>query len=793
MPRKLALIAVAIALLQAFPGGRLHAVPAVARQAGVREPTPVSPHRAFLKQYCVACHNDQARVAGLALDLADLEAVQEHAETWEKVVRKLRAGAMPPVGRPRPDQGSIEQFATNLETALDRAAAAAPNPGRTGPHRLNQTEYANAIRDLLALDVDVSALLPNDDLAFGFDNNADYLSLSGALLDRYLVAARRISRLAVGDPTLPPESRTYSVNTLLLAQTDRMGEDLPFGSRGGIAAHHYFPLDGEYVLKVRPRLQGRRAIRETEQLEVRVDGRQVAVFTMDPGSANYQQELESRAVRVPVKAGEHVVVATFLRKTSAIEGFRPELVPIQARDSMGLWSIWGVRFIEVSGPYNPAGPGDTVSRRRIFTCRPVGAEREEPCARQILATLARRAYRRPVVDHDLQTLVGFYTAARKDGTFDDGIQSALERLLVDPDFLFRVERDPASVRPGSAHRVSDLELASRLSFFLWSSIPDDELLGLAERHRLSNNAVLRQQVARMLADPRSSSLMKNFAAQWLHLRNVRAIKPDPEVFPEFDDNLREAFQRETELFLDSQFREDHSVVNLLDADYTFLNERLARHYGIGGVYGSHFRRVAYPDDRRAGLFGHGSILSVTSYPNRTSVVLRGKWLLENVLGAPPPPPPPDVPALPEPAEGGARAKRVPLRESMEQHRKNPVCATCHAQLDPLGFALEQFDGIGRWRTVDGETPIDASAKLSDGTVVSGAAGLRATLVARRSQFVSAMTEKLLTYALGRGTAYYDMPAVRAILRESEATDYRWSSIVAGIASSTPFSMRRSAP
>ncbi len=835
--------------------------------------------RALLDRYCVTCHNEKLRTAGLTLETMDVVNVGAGAEVWEKVIRKLRMGAMPPPGRPRPDQAAYDAFATYLETSLDRAAAARPNPGRTETfHRLNRTEYQNAIRDLLALEIDAASMLPADEAdRHGFDNMAGVLSVSPALLDRYVSAANKISRLAVGLPPGGPVIETYHV-PLNLLQDDRLSEELPFASRGGLAVRHHFPVDGEYLIKIR--LQTNyvdyiRGIDEAHQIEIRLDGMRVRQFTVggdapgkpapasyegnifgDPAWENYMHTADAGLdVRVPVRAGPHVVGVSFPREMWESEGV---LQPRQSGFALAVNSVPDgnprVGQVTISGPYQVVGPGDTASRRKIFVCQPTierersgagrrgspetpprlpgwGPQRSEPrraqepprmsgdevsCAKTILSTLARRAYRRPATKQEVETLFSFYKLGRAEGTLrpstgserpelvegrqaagvvslanhsvDAGIQAALERLLVDPNFLFRIERDPPKVVPATAYRLTDLELASRLSFFLWSSIPDDELLDAATRGKLSDPRVLERQVRRMLADPRSKALTDNFVGQWLYLRNIRSVYPDPDVFPEFDDNLREALQRETELFFESQVREDRSVVELLSANYTFLNERLARHYGISNIYGNRFRRVTFSDDERGGLLGHGSLLTVTSYPNRTSPVLRGKWLLENILGTPPPPPPPDVPALPDRGEGG---KLASVRERLEQHRRNPACAVCHAPMDPLGFALENFDAIGGWRASEAGASIDASGALPNGNHFEGLAGLRSVLLSQREQFVRTVTEKLLTYALGRGVEYYDLPEVRTITREATASDYRWSSIILGIVKSTPFQMRRS--
>jgi mono/diheme cytochrome c family protein len=757
--------------------------------------------RALIDKYCVSCHNGRLKTAGLALDGLDISSPGENAATWEKVVKKLRSGTMPPAGRPRPDPATYAALATSLETALDRAAAAHPNPGRPPLHRLNRAEYTNAIRDLLALDIDGRSLLPPDDSGYGFDNIADVLSISPALLEQYMNAAGKISRLAIGDASMRPVVETYNLRPTLL-QDDRMGEDLPFDTRGGMAVRHYFPVDGEYQLKIRLRRTHSNQIRglgEPNQIEVRLDRARVKEFTVGgEGPRNpwgavasaslYEQTADDGLeLRLRVNAGSRLITVAFPRKSGVPEGV------LEPRLSVGTYEFAGdrdsymsVATVQITGPYNGTTPKDTPSRRRIFVCSPSGAQDEDACAKKILTTLARRAFRRPVTDRDLDPLVEFYRRGRAKGSFEAGIELALRTVLVDSDFLFRAERARVGV-PGSVHRLSDIELASRLSFFLWSSIPDDQLLELAERGTLSSPTVLRQQVARMLADDRSAALIGNFVGQWLHLRNMATVTPDPDEFPEFDENLREAMQRETELFVESQLREDRSVVDLLSADYTFLNERLARHYGVPNVYGSHFRRVTLTDPTRRGLLGQGSILTVTSYANRTAPTIRGKWMLENLLGAPPPPPPPNVPSLEEATPG----KHTSVRERLEQHRKNAVCASCHAPMDPLGLALENFDAIGKWRTRDGNTTIDPSGGLPDGSTFSGPAGVRQLLLGRREQFVSTVAEKLLTYAMGRGLEYYDAPAVRAIMREAAPSDYHWSSLILAIVKSTPFQMRRS--
>ena len=766
-------------------------------------------YRAVLDQYCVTCHNQTARTAELLLDQADVENIDQEPEVWEKVVKKLRSGAMPPAGMPRPDQATYNSLALYLETALDRAAAAHPNPGRPVLHRLNRVEYTHAVRDLLALDIDGNTLLPADDSRYGFDNIGEVLTVSPLLMERYMAAAGKISRLAVGDPDVLPVFETYNVPKYYV-QEDRMNEDLPLGSRGGIAVRHHFPLDGEYIIQVRLAKNSRdyiRGIGEPHHLDVLLDGVRVKRFTIggekhgrsagifssaamgDPKQEVYERTADKiLEVRFPASAGPRMVGVAFLKETSVPEGPRlPRMTQYDLLQHKG-GAPW-VGTISIGGPYNPTGMTETPSRRKIFVCRPNTVQEEEPCAQQILSTLARRAYRRPLTDQDLQTLLDFYTVGVKKGGFEEGIRRALARILVGPEFLFRMEFDPENVAPDTPYPISDLELASRLSFFLWSSIPDDQLLDLAERGQLKDPVILEQEVRRLLTDGRSKALVINFGGQWLQLRQLRSVSPDPDTFPYFDDNLREAFGQETELFLESLLREDRSILDLLNADHTFVNERLARHYGIPNIYGSHFRRVVLTEEHRRGLLGKGSILTVTSYANRTSPVLRGKWVLDHILGTPPAPPPPNIPDLVERDQDG---KAFSMREALEQHRANPVCATCHSQMDPLGFALENFDGTGSWRTIDADAPIDASGILPDGTRFQGPVELQRVLIESKSEeFVNTVTEKLLTYALGRGVESYDAPAIRSIIREAAPDDYRWSSLILGIVKSTPFQMRRS--
>ena len=764
--------------------------------AGLRLHSPTSvppslpPYRTLLDRYCVSCHNRQLKTAGVEFDSLDLARVGGDAPVWEKVVRQLRTGVMPPEGMPLPTADDRSAFSSWLESALDRAAESDPNPGRPASYRLTRTQYANAVRDLLALEIDGPSLLPSDDLAYGFDNISDALSFSPLLLERYLSAARKISRLAVGDPTLHPAAATYTTSPLAV-QSGRMSEELPFGSGGGLAIRHHFPLDGEYVLTIS--LQRRRT-GQPRQLGVRLDGKRLRLIRLegqDRNSSYGRPAAPDPTVRFPAEAGTRTVAVSFLQRAPAPEGLGPARLPVGSL--RGGYSDRGVRSLRIDGPFRVQGPGDTPSRRRIFICRPLpGRDADElDCARRILANLARRAYRRPVTNDDVEPLLEFYREGRSRGGFDAGIQSALERILVDPEFLFRVERDPATVAPATAFNLSGLDLASRLSFFLWSSVPDEELLVAAAGGRLSDPDDLEVQVRRMLADSRSKALVTNFATQWLHLRNLRAVTPDENRYPEWDDNLREALRQETELFLESQLRLDRSVTDLLEADYTFVNQRLARHYGIPRVYGNRFRRVNLQDERRRGLLGQGSILTVTSYATRTSPVLRGKWLLENILGTRVPPPPADVPELPE---HGEQKRATSTRELMEQHSGNPACSSCHRLMDPLGFALENFDAIGRWRDRDhGDLPIDSLATLPDGTRVQGPADLRSLILNRRREFIETLTGKLLTYAVGRGIEPYDMPAVREIMRKAAPSNYRWSALILGIVKSRPFRMKRSGP
>ena len=743
-------------------------------------------HQAMVKRYCVSCHNERLKSGGLVLDGVSLTDLAPGAETWEKVVRKLRTNAMPPANMPRPDAAAKSAFITYLETGIDRAAAAKPFPGRTESiHRLNRAEYRNAVRDLLALDVDVESMLPADDMSYGFDNNGGVLKMTPSLLDRYMATARHVSRLAIGSPTIQPTAETFRLRADL--SQDISFDTLPLGTRGGTAIKYQFPLDAEYSIEVEPLTGGT----DAHQLEVSIDGERIKVFTVGgrrpqaAAAVAYDVPDDSLEVRVPVKAGPRVVGVTFVRKSGAlVESVREPFYTPHAEG--GTRSQPSVASVTISGPFAPTGVGETPSRQRIFACRPSNRQAEAGCARQILTQLARRAYRRPATDAQLKELLGFYTDGRTNGTFESGIELALRRLLVSPEFLYRIEADPTSVAPGSVYAVGDYELASRLSFFLWSSIPDEALLDAAAKGSLKNEQELARQVRRMIADPRSEALAKNFAGQWLYLRTIEGSLPNVYLFPNFGENLRQDFRRETELFFDSIVRENRGLLELLTADYTFVNERLARHYGIPYVYGSQFRRVTIADENRRGLLGQGSILTVTSLADRTTVVGRGKWILENLLGAPPPAPPPDVPPLVESKSGG---KVLTLRERMQQHRANPVCASCHARMDPLGFALENFDATGQWRTMEAGAPIDASAELPDGSRFEGPAGLRKMLLGQSDQVATATTEKLLIYALGRGLGHYDLPAVRKIVQSSAGDNYRLQSIILGVVNSVPFRMK----
>ncbi|HTM03715.1 MAG TPA: DUF1592 domain-containing protein, partial [Vicinamibacterales bacterium] len=724
-------------------------------------PTGFAPQDVLAK-YCVTCHNDRLKTAGLVIDPATVADIGASAEQWEKVVRKLRTAAMPPANMPRPDAATYDALASYLEGQLDRAAATHPQLGKLPlVHRLTRTEYANAIRDLLGLDalpreIRIDFLLPPDNVSSGFDNIADLLFMSPATLERYLDAATKISRFAVGDPSMPVLVNIHKIDEE--HPQDERVDDLPFGTRGGLAVHADIPADATYVIKVD--MAG--AARDAGMIEVTVDG----------ARADLRRAAGALEIPLPIKAGSHLIGVAFLERTEA----RDEAI-VRPR-WRGRGTQPALASVTIAGPYDVSSPGDSASRRRIFVCRPTAAADEAPCARKILSTLARRAYRRPITDTDLQDLLPFYEDGRASGTFDLGIERAIERLLVSSQFLFRIERQPATAATGGLYRISDVELASRLSFFLWSSIPDDELLDAAAAGRLKDAKVLDQQVRRMLADPRSQAMTTNFAAQWLYLRDLFAKHPDEILFPDFDETLREAMAKETELFVDSVLRENRPVTDLLTANYTFLNERLAKHYGIPNVHGSYFRRVTLPaGSPRGGLLGQGSVLTITSYANRTSPVLRGKWVLENLLSAAPPPPPANIPALKTEDSGN---QPLTLREAMTAHRANPSCASCHARMDPIGFAMENFDGIGKWRDVDADRPIDASGVFPDGTAFTGIAGLKQVLLRQSDQFVDTFAERLLMYALGRNLQYYDRPAIRAILHDARTSNDTFASLVMGV-------------
>ena len=781
-------------------------------------PGEVSP-RLLLDQYCGGCHNQSLLTAGLALDTLDPENAAEDAEVWESVIRKLRTRAMPPAGMPRPDEATYEVLVGSLETVIDGDWGANPTPGRINSvHRLNRTEYNNAVRDLFALDTDIRSLLPGDETADGsFDNMADALSVTTTHLERYMTVARQVTRLAVGLAPENAETKTYEV-PLHVEQDVRRSENLPLGSRGGTAIEHHFPVDGEYVIKVALRRNYQQylvGMGWPQKIEVRLDGALLERFTVGEPPEGAQPATRSHAgagfgdreweefmqslgdafleVRLPITAGPHIVGVSFLR-----ELWEPEWVqqPLQRGRPLAVDERYmgyaAVGSVDIQGPFEASRVAEnTPSREAIFLCHPQSGAATESCARQILSNMAGQAYRRPSTDEDLRTLIGFFDMGRESGgTFDAGIQFALERMLVSPSFLLRVYRDPEGAAPGETYPLSDLELASRLSFFLWSSIPDDTLRGLAERGELSDPQVLEGQIRRMLADGRATdTLVSDFAAQWLNLRRVDTILADDRYYPNYDENLREALRQETELFIASTLREDQSILDLLTADYTYLNERLARHYGIPGVNGSRFRRVSVPDmEQRGGLLGHGSLLAVSSYPDRTSPVLRGKWLLSNILGSPPSAPPPGVDTDLQEEDAGPTPRSIRLR--LERHRDDPICSSCHSVIDPLGFALENYDVIGGWRTTDEwGNAVDSIGTMPDGSEVRGLAGLRSVLLEQSEAFASTVTEKLMSYALGRRLEYFDQPAVRQVV-SGAAPDYRWSSIVVGIVQSPSFKMRQ---
>ena len=791
----------------------------------------VSPQRALLDQYCVSCHNQamvnstpvegenllftQLRGLGMTLDKENVDDVSENPEVWEKVVRKLRVGVMPPPDNPRPGHEDYSEFRYWLEEQLDQANAEKVNPGRTQSfHRLNQAEYQTVIGQLLGLKLDVEELIPADPPdRNGFDNNAEVLSLSPVLMERYVSAAHKIAELAVGATPLGMSIKSYEV-PLNLIQNDRLDDQLPFGSRGGAAVTHNFPVDGLYRIKVKLQTNYVDFVRgydQPHQIEVSLDGERIDVFEFGGdapgmpapysfagnirGSDDWEEFMmaiadEGFELEIPVQAGPRVIGATFPREIWEAEGIdQPRLFGYHLAVTELPDSNPALGSVSIEGPIVSQGPGLTPSREIIFSCIPEDYDAERGCAKEILTGLARKAYRRPLIEDDWLELSEFFESGFKEEGFDKGIQLALERILVAPDFLWRIQQDPEGLLPGESYEITDVELASRLSFFLWSGGPDEELLSLAENGRLRESGILKSQVTRMMDDPKAEAFIKNFIGQWLYLRNLDNVYPLPSAFPEFDDNLRESFKQETELFFDEQIREDHSLLDLFTANYSFLNERLADHYGVQGIYGNHFRKVSLDGHKRGGLLGHGSLMTVTSYPNRTSVVLRGKFVLDNLLGSPPPEPPPNVPALEESSQTG---KQLTMREAMAQHRENPACRVCHAAMDPIGFSLENYDAVGKWRDMFAGVDVDASGLLPDGAAFNGRKGLENLILDRPTDFVATVTEKLLTYALGRGVEYYDMPTVRSIVRQSEQEDFSWSSLILGVVESAPFQMRRTA-
>ncbi len=767
-------------------------------------------YHAVVNQYCVGCHNDALRTAGLSLQNLDVNNVGAGAETWEKVLRKLKVRTMPPSGMPRPDIATYEAFAAYLESSLDRHDTEHPQPGFASLRRLNRTEYFNAVRELLEVEINDDTILPPDDTMFGFDNVGAVLTLSPLLAEQYIVAARTVRRLALGQPDMQPEMVTYNIPRYLM-QEDWLGEDLPFGSRGGLVVRHYFPMDGEYVIRIRLQRNSRDYIRgllgEAQQMDVRLDGERIQLLSIggeklgkssgiystsaqgEPAQEQYERNAdEALEVRIDAKAGTRELIVAFIDKAGLPEQplYTEHSIIDYAQYKAG---VPGVSAVIVEGPFKPKVSNDSPGRQRVYVCEPKRAD-DPACAEKILSTLGHRAYRRPLTEDELDGLMAFYRRGQRQDGFDEGIGLALERILAGPRFLFISEEMPEGLDTGEVYRLPDLQLATRLALFLWSSIPDDELLRLAESGRLREPEMLRQQVNRMLDDPRSNALVDNFAAQWLNLNRLKTSAPNGELFPYFDDNLRQAFRTETVEFFDYVLRNGRPLLELLDADYTFVNERLARHYNIPDVYGGHFRRVSLPDRSRGGLLGQGSILTVTSYANRTAPTIRGKWILENILSAPPPPPPANVPGLREKNDEG---KVLSMRAQMEQHRANPVCASYHKEMDPLGFALENYDAIGRWRTVDAKSgaTIDASGALPDGTPFEGLDQLRSVLVKQRKyDFVMTVIEKLLTYALGRGPEYTDAPAMREIMRQTSKDEHRLPSLIMAVIESYPFQMRR---
>jgi len=775
-----------LALLAAWP-----AASALAKTTTAS--TSAAAHKALIDDYCVACHNDDTRVGNFSLGTVDLSAPGDFAEPLEKVALKLRAGMMPPSGMPRPEPSDLAAFVDDLESAIDTEAARTPNPGRPVLHRLNRTEYKNSIRDLLALDVNVESLLPPDDMSQGYDNMSDVLTVSPTLLDGYIRAAGKLSRLAVGDARASPAVETYVVPQAISQL--RHVDGAPFGTRGGLVVRHHFPADAEYVIVVAfyhrslGEIFGDNKPAEGEQVEISLNGERVALFDID------RKMKETDSLRTPpirIQAGPQTISAAFVHRLEGpvqdfVMPFERALADLSTGNVPGLTGLPHLKTLGVDGPYNATGVSETESRRRIFSCRPSGPAEEDSCAREVFSNLARRAFRRPATEGDVDRLMPLYASARDSQSFDAGIAAGLQAILSDPEFLFRFERTPKEAAPGENYRVSDLELASRLSFFLWSSCPDDELIALAREGKLGDAAILERQVRRMLEDPRAGALSTSFATHWLHLQNLEDAHPDVYLFPDWDYNLTVSMRRETELFFDSIVREDRSVLDLLTADYTFVDERLAKHYGIPNVLGNRFRRVPVADENRRGLLGQGSILTLTSLANRTSPVIRGAWILDVLLGTPAPRPPANVPPLKENETGG---KHLSVRGRLEEHRANPACSACHAIMDPLGYSLENFDAVGAWRFKDSGVDIEPSGSLFDGTEVNGSDGLRSYLLRSETLYLRNFTRHLLMYALGRVVQHYDMPTVRAIAREAAGNDHRFSSIVLGIVNSTPFQMRR---
>jgi hypothetical protein len=765
--------------------------------ANAQPPAPAAP-RALVNQYCAYCHNDKLKSGGMSLTKLDVSHPEQNAELAEKAIRKVRAGLMPPPGMPRPAGPAMKLFATSLETSIDQAAALHPNPGRPALHRLNRTEYANSIRALLGVTVDVSPLLPADDMSHGFDNMADVLSQSPALMEGYIRAAGKISREAVGDPQALALTHTYSIPRVLSQM--RHVEGTPIGTRGGMAVLHDFPADGEYTFKLGfyysptgPLFgvnQGK-----GQQIEIAVNGERVALLDINPAMTLATDGIKTPPVKL--RAGPQRISASFpVKFDGPIEDeyrmVEQSLVDVSVGALPGMTTLPHLHELSITGPVKAAGVSDTPSRRKIFTCRPLEGDDEIRCAKQITAALARQAYRRPVNENDIEGLLGFYQSGKNQGNFETGIRTVIQAIIASPEFVFRFEGVPANVLPGRNYRISDLELASRLSYFLWSTAPDGELIDLASQGKLKDPLMLEKQVKRMLADPRAAALSTTFAGQWLHLQNLKTANPDLFEYPNFDKTLADSMRRETELLFATVMREDRSVLELLTANYTFVDERLAKHYGIPNILGNRFRRVALTDPNRFGLLGHGSILTLTSTALRTSPVQRGKYVMEVLLGTPPPPPPPNVPLLPENADSrtGHVAKPLSVRERVEQHRADPACAGCHKMMDPIGFALENFDAVGVWRTNDSGFRIDPSGEMFDGAKLSGPASLRQALLNHSDVFISNLTENLMAYGLGRVLEPYDMPAVRGVDREAARNNNRFSSFILGIVKSAPFQMRR---